>query len=284
MKIQGSQPSQPLTSKATSPKEKAAQPASQAQTNQIWNPDLHKTNPLPQGKADLNTSLYQDTPFKLERHPDGGATVHFPRGQSPSVLSVVGEMFPNAKEVKILNVDSTHPFLKTNFEVDGKPYHADLLTGGIVASSSMEIRPGFFKPLGLPKFPQETKSPPLKAPGELFEPTQVGPMDHTKTKNEPVLVNGQRVTPAANHHPFEIKAHGDKWIADGPEYFPGSHPPVEEAMLQAFPNAQNITLVSENHQHPFNTYTFDVDGKSYQAQFLFGGIVASKGLSISEVK
>ncbi|PIQ28716.1 hypothetical protein COW36_11885 [bacterium (Candidatus Blackallbacteria) CG17_big_fil_post_rev_8_21_14_2_50_48_46] len=61
---------------------------------------------------------------------------------------------------------------------------------------------------------------------------------------------------------------------------PGQPPAIETVIDQVFPQAQNIKILAETHERPFDTYTFSVDGQDYKSSFLSRGFTPSKALSI----
>lgn len=83
--------------------------------------------------------------LKVEKHPDGGKTVYFKPGEQPSLTDVMESAFPNAKEVKLLSSSHLRPFDSYKLLVDGKPYTASFLWGGIVSSHQYNIFPGHDK-------------------------------------------------------------------------------------------------------------------------------------------
>ena len=67
--------------------------------------------------------------------------------------------------------------------------------------------------------------------------------------------------------------------------FPPGYPPdIQTVIARVFPGAQDVQILAETHDRPFDTYTFSVDGALYKSSFLSGGFAPSKKLSIEPVK
>lgn len=65
---------------------------------------------------------------------------------------------------------------------------------------------------------------------------------------------------------------------------PGCPPDIQTVIASAFPGAQDVQILAETHERPFDTYTFSVDGALYKSSFLSGGFAPSKKLSIEPLK
>ncbi|MBT9545088.1 MAG: hypothetical protein IV090_06840 [Candidatus Sericytochromatia bacterium] len=65
---------------------------------------------------------------------------------------------------------------------------------------------------------------------------------------------------------------------------PGCPPDIQTVIASVFPGAQDVQILAETHDRPFDTYTFSVDGALYKSSFLSGGFAPSKKLSIEPFK
>ncbi len=79
--------------------------------------------------------------YSVSKNTDGSISVNFDRGNSPEYRKLIVDLFPNAKNINFGEVSYQRPFVKMDFEVDGKKYNLSELTGGIIASSGLTISP-----------------------------------------------------------------------------------------------------------------------------------------------
>jgi hypothetical protein len=93
------------------------------------------------------------------------------------------------------------------------------------------------------------------------------------------LARGQSHTQVELTPALEIERNDDGLIAVG-GFPPGQPPPIKTVISQVFPQAQDVQILAETHERPFDTYTFSVDNALYKSSFLSGGFAPSKKLSI----
>jgi len=205
------------------------------------------------GQAQASLSLAPD--FYLKRTEGGAQVTGFPPGSPPAFESILREIYPDAQSIEPLSSDSTRPFTKAVFEVDGQSVEVSFLWGGFAPGTAVDVTP---LEGDLPAFkeslePPTNKKTPLSDPGTLFP------------KSAPIT--------------FDVKKSADGGFSVS-GFPPGSPPPLKALLAEIFPDAKDIQILSESHNHPFDITQFQVDGKSYEYSFLFGGIVAGKSASI----
>jgi hypothetical protein len=220
------------------------------------------------GQAKPHIQFEPDYPLNSSHHPDGGITVQgFPAGNPPALKDILEIAFPFAKDVKVLGSNHQRPFDTYALEVDGKPFTASFLYGGIVASDSFQIKPGKSE---LPMEPTKTKEIKNK-----LEKAQIQVEDNTYKKYERIISTQPGNADRLDAPKVELKKNGGMRVN-----FEKGRANLDDALRSAFPDAKDLRIVGSSHMRPFDSYHVMVDGKPFTAAFLWGGIVASNQFDI----
>lgn len=100
---------------------------------------VKKPSPVPPAPAEAAKAVE----LSVERSKNGGIVVKgFPPGNPPPVETILKAAFPDAKEIQVTSSSHQRPFDTYQVLVDGKPFTANFLYGGFMASDQYGIRPG----------------------------------------------------------------------------------------------------------------------------------------------
>lgn len=134
-----------------------------------------------------------------------------------------------------------------------------------------------FNPTPAKAAPQSANQPATKA-----APTPSAPKAQDQHSLEGLGQQGKASTAFKLTPELEIKGSPQKVQVSG--FPPGNPPPFEDILSQVFPQAKSVVLMSKSSQHPFNTATYQVDGKPVEISFLYGGIMPGKVVTITPLK
>lgn len=213
---------------------------------------------VPLGEAAPVLSLGEHEDLSVDYHKNGKIDVRgFQPGNPPPLRDILKAAFPNARQIDILHSEHMRPYSTSFVMVDGKPFTASFLTGGIIASGEYSILPGHTREHLTPDDLDHSETRPGTARKPIALPELPLP--------QPVKLRAER----GNDGTIVVKG-----------FSPGNPPPIEAVIKAAFPDAKQVEVTHSSHTHPFDSYELMIDGKPFSANFLFGGIRASDQFTI----